>query len=195
MKILLRDYPEVLMSVDLSHEDINCRGGFFRHQFGGLAFLRGCCSTMTSSDRKALQNATWSLLSSYLYRSSWEGFEPFRGDFDALTDGGSCFYFDLVHTDDEVRGWVSSGIKYYLEEHQGPTDRSYQYCGVPYMYDTKGNLVSPEAFIDVCDRACEHNKVDLLLIDGFPERDVSTDSAFIDLARRHNLHIVFINTK
>lgn len=194
MKILLRDYPSVLLTVDVTPEEETCRGGLFRHRLGGVGFLRGCVSEMRSSDRKALQDASWRLMASYLYSLGWEGFEPFRGTYDALVEPGSCYYFDLVHRDEEVRGWVSGGITDYLEGFGRTSPRGFTYCGVPYLYDDTGSLVDSDYFVDVCDRACTHGRVDLLLIDGYPCGDRHTASAFIELARRHNLHIVFLNT-
>ena len=193
MKLYLRDYPSVYFTVDITPEETASRGGLFRHEFGGLGFLRGCCSKMRSDDRQVLQEATWSLIAAYMYRLSWQGFEPSPGAFDKFLKPGSCLYFDLVHHDKEVRDWVSTGIRDYLDDYERQSDRSFCFCGVPYMLDADGNISDIQSFIDVCDRACDHETVDLLIIDGLQDLTSACESAFIDLARKHNLHTIFIN--
>ena len=193
MKLYLRDYPAVYFTVDMASEETVTRGGLFRHEFGGIGFLRGCCSKMSSDNRQVLQEATWSLIAAYMYRLSWQGFVSSVGAFDKYLKSGSCLYFDLVHHDKEVRDWVSTGIRDYLDYYGCQTDRSFCFCGVPYMLDAAGTISDIQSFIDVCDRACEHETVDLLLIDGLDDLTPACESAFIDLARKHNLHILFIN--
>lgn len=193
MKLYLRDYPSVYFAVEMVHEETSPRGGLFRHEFGGLGFLRGCCSKMSSDDRQALQEATWSLIAAYMYQLSWQGFESSDGAFDKYLKPGACLYFDLVHHDKEVRDWVSTGIRDYLDDYEHKSDRSFCFCGVPYMLDADGNISDMQSFIDVCGRACEHETVDLLIIDGLEGLTSACESAFIDLARKHNLHILFIN--
>lgn len=193
MKLYLRDYPSVYFMVDMVPEETVTRGGLFRHEFGGTGFLRGCCSKMSSDNRQVLQEATWSLIAAYMYRLSWQGFESFGGAFDKYLKSGSCLYFDLVHHDKEVRDWVSTGIRDYLDDYERQSDRSFCFCGVPYMLAADGTISDIQSFIDVCDRACEHETVDLLIIDGLDDLTPACESAFIDLARKHNLHILFIN--
>lgn len=193
MKLYLRDYPAVYFTVDMAPEETVTRGGLFRHEFGGIGFLRGCCSKMSSDNRQVLQEATWSLIAAYMYRLSWQGFESSVGAFDKYLKSGSCLYFDLVHHDKEVRDWVSTGIRDYLDYYGCQTDRGFCFCGVPYMLAADGTISDIQSFIDVCDRACEHETVDLLIIDGLDDITPACESAFIDLARKHNLHILFIN--
>lgn len=193
MKLYLRDYPAVYFTVDMAPEETVTRGGLFRHEFGGIGFLRGCCSKMSSDNRQVLQEATWSLIAAYMYRLSWQGFESSVGAFDKYLKSGSCLYFDLVHHDKEVRDWVSTGIRDYLDYYGCQTDRSFCFCGVPYMLAADGTISDIQSFVDVCDRACEHETVDLLIIDGLDDITTACESAFIDLARKHNLHILFIN--
>lgn len=193
MEIELMNYSGVRLSVDTIPEQETYRGGLYRHAGDKVSFLRGCCSHLTGKDRVMLQDATRAFVGGYLYRASLEGFTPFRGMYDDMITANGCVFFDLVHNDPDACNWYRLSFIDFFDTYDRAPVYPFTYSSVPYMLDKSGRLLDPNSFLNVCDRACSSLSPGLLVIDGFDHFTTSVESYFLDLARRHNLHIMFVN--